>query len=67
MEYGILVHWKYQAIAFYALIGMSMLTSEPMLRGGLLRKLTAQVVSLVIGVVPVGLLMYSLYIVSFKL
>lgn len=64
MDYGPIVDWNHQVMAVNALIGMSLVFSDAMLGRGFLRKLAAQATPYVISVIPVGLLVYMLYIVS---
>jgi hypothetical protein len=66
MSHGLSDNWRYVVVALYMLFSMSMLPSRTPVRVNIYRRLKKEVVSHVIGMTPVALLLYALYIVSFK-
>jgi len=64
MEYGVLVHWKYQVAAFYILSGMLVASSPSPAWRSACRRVASSVMASVYTFGPVALLAYSLYFVS---
>jgi len=64
MDYGVLVHWKYQVAAFYILSGMLMVSSPDPAWRNACRRLADKAVTFIYTFAPAGLLAYSLYFVS---